>query len=136
MNLRFAHICIRARDLVDTENFYVNVLGMERVFNFERNGKRFGFYLRIAASEFIEVFEDANATAGDSLIRHLCLEVDDIDAAIAELHAHGVETTEKKIGCDHSYQVWFKDPNGIDIELHEYTPESAQRVGGTVTADG
>jgi lactoylglutathione lyase/glyoxylase I family protein len=135
MKLRFAHICIGAKDLEKTENFYVNILGMERAFNFERKGTRFGFYLRIADNEFIEVFEDANAEPGSALIRHLCLQTENIDGAIAELHANGIETTEKKMGCDRSYQVWFKDPNGIDIELHEYTPESAQSVGGTVVAD-
>ena len=46
---RLAHVCIGAADLERTEQFYVDLLGMEIVFEFLRGGERIGFYLRALA---------------------------------------------------------------------------------------
>lgn len=37
--------------------------------------------------------------------------------------------TDKKMGWDNSWQAWITDPNGIKIELHQYTDKSSQIVG-------
>ena len=126
MRLAIAHVCIHTRDLAATEAFYTGALGLTKVFDFTKNGQVKGCYLRLAERSFIEVFEVDEASAPRSALAHLCLETDDIDGMKARLEAHGVATTEKKKGCDDTYQIWFKDPNGIDIELHEYTDTSAQ----------
>ncbi|MER8508395.1 VOC family protein [Mesorhizobium sp. M0894] len=68
-------------------------------------------------------------------INHFCLEVENIDAAIAHLRSKGVDVTSKKRGCDDTYQAWIRDPNGVKIELFEYTEKSAQFVGGDRIAD-
>ena len=57
------------------------------------------------------------------------------DAAQRELAAHGITTSEKKLGGDKSWQIWFKDPNGMDIELHQYTDASAQVTGKDVAVN-
>jgi hypothetical protein len=33
------------------------------------------------------------------------------------------------MGHDQSWQAWLADPNGITIELHEYTDKSSQVLG-------
>jgi hypothetical protein len=38
-------------------------------------------------------------------------------------------TRGKKIGADNSWQLWCKDPTGIDMEFHQYTETSAQLTG-------
>ena len=129
MELKFAHICIRTRDLAATERFYTEALGMEKVFNFRRDGEVMGIYLRISDMSFIEVFEVPDVENHPSSIAHLCLETSDIDATTSELRARGVKVTDKKTGADGSYQVWFADPNGIQIELHQYTESSSQITG-------
>jgi len=136
MELKFAHICLGTKDLEQTEHFYTEILGMEKVFEFFRDGARIGFYLRIADNEFIEVFEDKNAQSAQSIMLHLCLETNSIDQAQEALRRHGVATTEKIMGADNSYQIWFKDPNGLDIELHEYTKDSSQFTGADVKVNG
>lgn len=130
---QLAHLCIHTGDLDGTENFYLDALGLEPGFNFERAGRRFGFYLKLGAGTFIEVFEGERNAPGT--IDHFAIEVDDLDAVIARLRRHGIEVTEKKLGADHSWQAWLADPNGVRIELHEYTPESLQRLGGTCVVD-
>ena len=61
-----------------------------------------------------------------SRYRHLCFEVEDIEGYRRDLIQKGVNVTEVKVGMDRSKQAWVKDPDGNDIELMEYTPESAQ----------
>ncbi len=135
MKLAYAHICIKTEDLDKTEEFYTQVLGLEKVFNFTKGRKRLGFYLRISDMQFIEVCEANNISHTPASISHLCLETDKIDDIKERLNSCDIDTTDKKLGCDNSYQIWFKDPNGIDIELHEYTDKSSQITGKDVEVD-
>ena len=73
--------------------------------------------------------------SGVPQIGHICLETDDIQKAREVLTAHGVETTEPKLGADHSWQMWFADPDGTAIELHQYTPQSTQYTGADCHVD-
>jgi glyoxylase I family protein len=130
---QLAHACINTRDLKGTERFYCEVLGCERGFEFLRENRLFGFYLKLGGNTFIEVFEGNPGEPGN--INHLALEVDDIDEAIRRIKAHGHKIGEKKLGCDKTWQVWLEDPNGVKIELQQYTPESLQFTGGTCVAN-
>ncbi|HOX06912.1 MAG TPA: VOC family protein [Planctomycetota bacterium] len=127
---RIAHICLGAKDLAATEKFYCGALGCTRAFDFIRGGKRVGFYLRAGEGTFIEVFlQDKLDPEAPAPIRHLCLEVEGIDAMISRVKAAGFQIGEKKLGADRSWQVWTADPAGVKIEFHEYTPESSQSTG-------
>ncbi|MDA3963589.1 MAG: VOC family protein [Planctomycetota bacterium] len=130
-----AHVCITAIDLEATHAFYVQALGLTEHFRFERDGAVFGYYFRIDERNFIEVFGGGDAPKPAGGIRHLCLQVDDIDAIEARLAEHGVATRGKKIGGDGSWQLWCQDPNGVDIEFHQYTPASSQYTQATVVVD-
>ena len=125
-----AHVCLAAKDLAATEHFYRNVLGLEKQFNFLRDGQIAGFYFKVAEGNFIEVFrqDEIHAHAGCP-ISHMCLEVDDIDAVAARLKSSGYEATSKKLGCDRSWQIWTTDPSGVRIEFHQYTADSTQITG-------
>lgn len=132
-----AHVCIFAHDLDQTRSFYADILGMDTAFNFLRDGRIFGFYLNAGGRSHVEVFQkDASSFDESNQINHLCLEVEDLDAAIAHVKSRGVEPTRpKKLGCDNTYQCWLTDPNGVKIELFQYTDDSAQFVGGDRVAD-
>ena len=134
MSLSIAHVCIKTDNLQKTETFYIQGLGMTKVFDFTKARRNVGCYLKISEGNFLEIFEEA-VEKGTSPMAHLCLETDDIDAMIARLSTIGVKTTAKKLGCDSTYQIWFKDPNGIDIELHQYTDASSQLTGQDVEID-
>ncbi|MHC4716510.1 MAG: VOC family protein [Planctomycetota bacterium] len=123
-----AHVCFTVSDLDEAEAFYRDMLGFAHAFDFlDDRGARNGVYLHVGGRGFLELFtgELAGRAQGQSY-RHLCLEVDDIEAAVADLAARGVEVTEVKLGSDNSYQAWLTDPDGNRIELHQYTPDSKQ----------
>ncbi|AZO20628.1 VOC family protein [Mesorhizobium sp. M1E.F.Ca.ET.045.02.1.1] len=133
---QLAHVCIFANDLEATRRFYRDVLCMDTRFNFLRDGKIFGFYLDCGGRSHVEVFEKSEASYSErNQINHFCLEVEDIDVAIAHIRSKGVEVTPKKLACDDTWQAWVKDPNGVKIELFEYTAKSAQFTGGNRVAD-
>jgi catechol 2,3-dioxygenase-like lactoylglutathione lyase family enzyme len=130
---RLAHACILSTDLAKTEAFYCKALGMERYFDFEKDGELFGFYLKAGDQTYIEVFKGQPGEAGN--INHLALEVDDMDGVVERMRANGVEVTEKKLGADQSWQAWLQDPSGVRIELHQYTSASSQYTRRTVKVD-
>ena len=123
-----AHICIHTADLDQTLQFYTAVLGLEKGFEFEKGGTLFGYYIKLGRGTFIEVFKGDPGEVGN--IKHVAIEVDDMDGLIARIRERGIEIADKKMGADHSWQVWITDPDGIRIEFHEYTPESLQLAGG------
>ena len=93
---QLAHVCIFAHDLEATRRFYSDVLGMDTRFNFLRDGRIFGFYLDCGGRSHVEVFEKREASYSEAnQINHLCLEVEDLDAAIAHIRLKGVEITPK-----------------------------------------
>ncbi len=133
---RLAHVCIGAVDLAETERFYRDLLGMEKAFDFFRAGRQIGFYLKTGDSTFIEVFiEDGESGSARPLIRHFCLEVEDLDAVIEALQSKGVEVSAKKLGGDGAWQAWITDPSGIRIELMQYSDDSSQFSGRPVNLD-
>jgi lactoylglutathione lyase len=132
---RIAHVCLNVKNLDRSLDFYTR-LGFEPVFRFTRAGKPFGVYLRLAESTFIEIFEDPSLQAPvNTGLQHFCLETDDLDGLMRELTAQGIASTDKKLGCDNTWQIWLKDPDGNAFEVHQYTPKSMQFAGGTVEAD-
>ena len=123
-----AHACFVVSDLDASEAFYRDKLGLKPAFDFVNDhGKRFGVYLHVGGRSFIELFEGKTAEPAEGQsFQHLCLEVDDIEATVAELRGRGVEVTDPQMGGDGSFQAWLADPDGNRIELHHYTPNSKQ----------
>ena len=128
---KIAHTCIFAHDLDATEKFYRDVLGIEVIFRFMKAGKLIGYYLDAGGATHIEVFQKTDSLfAETNQINHICLEVTNMDEAIAQVLAHGVSALDKKLGVDGTWQSWLADPNGVKIELFEYTEKSLQFIGG------
>ena len=126
-----AHICIATKDLNKTERFYCDYLGLSKKFDFIQQGKRRGFYLQVNEHNFIEVFRTDAETSDEKEPRiwHFCLEVDNIDKAIEDIRKQGVSIPDKEMGADNAWQTWLTDPNGVKIELHQYTDKSCQITG-------
>jgi glyoxylase I family protein len=133
---QLAHVNIGAYDLDAALHFYCDVLGLDRTFDFFKDGELFGFYLGSGNTTFIEIFIQEPGTAqGESLQKHFCLEVEDIDGFIARVRSKGWPIGEKSLGSDHSWQVWLEDPSGIGIEVMQYTPESSELTGAPALVD-
>ena len=132
---RIAHVCLNVKDLERSLAFYTR-LGFEPVFRFTRKGGPFGVYLKLAEASFIEIFEEPTLQAPvNTGLLHFCLETEDLDRVMAELRDRGIAFTEKKLGCDNTWQIWLEDPDGNRFEVHQYTGKSMQFTGGTVEAD-
>ena len=128
-----AHVCLKSTDLDATSAFYCGELGMKRLFDFTRNGKVIGFYMKADDMSFIEVFAADQVTPIEQqVLNHLCLETSDIVALQKALAARGLQPGDVKMGADNSYQFWMKDPNGMSIEFHQYTDKSSQFTGESV----
>lgn len=125
---QLAHVCIHTTDLQKTHHFYTVVLGLKEAFRFVSKDEPFGYYFALGSNTFIEVFK--GDPGGVGAIKHLAIEVEDMDDMIRRVRDHGVEIGEKKRGADRTWQVWVSDPNGVRIEFQEYTAESMQFKGG------
>ncbi|MDZ4767174.1 MAG: VOC family protein [Chloroflexota bacterium] len=127
---RLAHVCIGSTNLAATEHFYCTILGMKKGFEFLKDGALYGFYIEAGETTFIEVFTQPDGANDDRpIIRHLCLEIEDIDLVIRTIRERGGTVTDKKMGADNSWQCWITDPSGVSIEMMQYTPESTQFTG-------
>jgi len=133
---RIAHVCLRVKNLDASIDFYTK-LGFTKRFAFNKNGALFGVYLEFGKGNFIEIFKDTarRNTGAAGRLAHFCLETPDIDAVMKSLSSRGIEYTPKKLGTDSTYQIWLKDPDGNEFEIHQYTPESSQFTGKNVEAD-
>ena len=123
-----AHVCFSVRDLKASEDFYVGKLGLKAAFDFvNERGQRFGLYIHVGGRNFIEMFEGKPVPpAAEHPFRHICLEVDDLQATVEQFRNRGVEVSDPKLGNDRSWQAWLADPDGNRIELHQYTAGSRQ----------
>jgi catechol 2,3-dioxygenase-like lactoylglutathione lyase family enzyme len=126
---KLAHVCIETADLEATENFY-RVLGLERRFDFRnQHNDLVGFYLAFGNNTFIEVIKVRQARP-EGAVRHFAIEIDDADAWYQRLKDAGIDVTAKKYEGDDNWMITCRDPNGIFIELQQYTEKSMQRIGG------
>ena len=61
--------------------------------------------------------------------------MDDLDEVIRLVRGRGWPISDKKLGCDNAWQSWITDPNGVQIELHQYTPQSSHFTGEPCIVD-
>ena len=125
------HVAIRVKDIGRTLDFYVGKLGFSEMMRLDRDGRLWLLYLRITDDQYLEIFPEA---VGDQAppreangLNHLCLTVDSIDAALAELERADIPlASPKKLGADGNMQAWIEDPDGNRIELMQMAPDSLQ----------
>jgi lactoylglutathione lyase len=125
------HVAIRVKDVARSLDFYVGKLGFAEMFRLERDGRLWLMYLRITDTQFLEIFPEGEGerAAGREVVgyNHLCLEVSDIDAALADLAERGVPLiSELKTAADGNRQAWIEDPDGHRIEFMELSPDCLQ----------
>lgn len=115
-------------------DFYCRILGLPEQFRLTReDGGLWLVYLKVAERQFIELFPGAKGSyvrPDTPAMVHICLEVDDIQAAYREFTSRGlVPHKEPILGGDSSWQFWTSDPDGNPVEFHQFTPESKQITG-------
>lgn len=134
MLVRLAHVCIETPELEVSENFY-QLLGAQRRFEFRNlQNQLIGMYMYFGEDTYIELVKVAQPRK-EGAINHFALQVSDIEAAHSLLQRSNVQVTDKELGVDHTWMVTCRDPNGVYIELHQYTEHSLQHRGGTCCID-
>ncbi|KPC52201.1 SMU1112c/YaeR family gloxylase I-like metalloprotein [Amantichitinum ursilacus] len=119
------HVAVICSDYPRAKHFYTQVLGLPVIAETYREA-RDSWKLDLAIGDAqIELFSFPGAPARPSYpeaqgLRHLAFAVDNIDAAIADLHAHGVQTepvrTDELTGKRFTF---FSDPDGLPLELYQ-----------------
>lgn len=133
---QLAHINIGSYDLEASKEFYCDILGLEKTFEFIKEGELFGFYVGVGNNTFIEVFQDEQkGEQASNLLHHLCLEVADLETAVNAIREKGWQVSDMVLGTDQSWQAWISDPSGVQIELMQYTAESSQFTGKACEVD-
>jgi lactoylglutathione lyase len=125
------HVAIKVADIDRTLDFYVGKLGFTEMLRLDRDDRLWLLYLRITDDQYLEVFPEA---VGDRAppkeangLNHVCLTVESIDDAVAQLEALGIPlTSPRKLGADGNMQAWIEDPDGNRIELMEMAPDCLQ----------
>jgi catechol 2,3-dioxygenase-like lactoylglutathione lyase family enzyme len=132
---KLAHVCIETDDLERTESFYA-ILGLSRRYEFRnQHDDLVGFYLAFPGSPtYIEVIK-VREPRKTGVVRHFAIEVDDIEATRERLMAAGIEAGEPVLEKDRTKMITCHDPNGIFIEIQQYTDESMQTRGGVCRVD-
>ena len=119
------HIAVIASDWDKAREFYVEKLGFELTREFYRPAQR--DYLRMLrlGDTVIELFirpdtpQRVNNPEARGL-RHLAFRVDDIVPAVAWLNSLGIETEPvREDPYNGGRFTFFKDPDGLPLELHE-----------------
>jgi lactoylglutathione lyase len=126
-----AHIAITVKDMEKSLDFYTRVLGFKKAFEIPEpgTGKPWIQYLYIGNGQFAELFYGGakdNPWSGDMRgFNHICLQVDDLQAAVERIKKEGGEITDgPKQGLDFNWQAWIKDPDGIRVELMQIDKKS------------
>ncbi len=119
------HVAIIVSDYEKSKDFYVNKLGFEIIReNYREARDDYKLDLKLGDCE-LELFGIKESPARPSYpeacgLRHLAFHVEDIEDTIRLLNEQGIETepvrldefTDKKM-------TFFRDPDGLPLELHE-----------------
>lgn len=124
---RLSHICLGTTDLQKTIDFYCNLLNCKIVHEFRnQQGELYGIFLLVNNGTFLEFFKEQSAPQHKSLFRHLCFEVEDIQNLAQLLKEKGFSTEISRGRTDGALQFWINDPDGNQVEFHQYDRQSVQ----------
>ena len=123
-----AHTAYKVRDMETALRFYIDGLGLRHAFSLsDGQGNPCIEYLCVAHGQFIKLFyPNGQEIAQDTRYAHLCLQIADLAAYVAQLRARGVEVSDPVRGSDCNLQAWTHDPDGNAIELMQIDPASPQ----------
>jgi glyoxylase I family protein len=107
------HVSINVTDVDAALAFYVDVLGLEE--RSDRPDFRFaGAWLDAGPQQIHLIAGDVPSSLG----QHLALQVEDLDAAVAELRDQAMDVSDPSpVGTGR--QAFLSDPSGNLVELHQ-----------------
>lgn len=119
------HIAIICADYARSKDFYVNTLGLTVIQEVYREARKsYKLDLAVNGHYQIELFSFENpplrASGPEAVgLRHLCFEVDDLDAVVATLNARGVVTEPIRVDEYTGKRfTFFTDPDKLPLEIY------------------
>jgi len=121
------HVSISVADYAAATSFYAKQMGFREAFSFrEADGSPYFTYFQISRDTFLEVMQATPARPAGC--PHFGLEVENLDAMVAQLKARGVDvraaSTSPRTGTRIAQAV---GPGGVNMELLEIVPGSLHR---------
>ncbi len=120
------HVAIICSDYERSKHFYTEVLGMEiEAETYREERQSYKLDLQVGGFFQIELFSFPDPPARVSQpeacgLRHIAFEVDDIEQAIEDLNAKGVEVEPIRMDeLTERRHTFFPDPDGLPIEIYE-----------------
>lgn len=133
---RIEHVAIAVKNIPAVRDIFEKRLGIEMEYE-EQNAAGTKLAMFPIGETYLELLENNQPDSmitkwigerGEGLF-HLCLEVEDIEAALAELKGRGVKLRDEKPRTGHGgTRIAFLDPastGGLVFELVEIPPDSA-----------
>ena len=122
------HINVRATDLEETRDFYAEVLGLED--GFRPPFPNPGYWMYAGDMPIIHISpidpDSPARTNPDGMgkgLDHFAMWGSGLAEQLATLEKHGIEYSKRLAGGGRVIQVFFNDPNGVQIELG-FEPEA------------
>jgi glyoxylase I family protein len=107
------HVALNVRDVPEAVAFYTETLGLTMRTDRPDLGIA-GAWLDVAGQQ-VHLLE---APVAENRGQHFAIQVDDLDATVAELRGSGVQVSDPSpIGSGR--QAFLSDPSGNGIELHQ-----------------
>ncbi len=121
------HVAISVADYAAATSFYAKQMGFREAFSFrEADGTPYFTYFQISRDTFLEVMQATPARPAGC--PHFGLEVENLDATIAQLKQRGVDVRAPSLSPRTRTRIALATgPGGIDMELLEMGPDSLHR---------
>ena len=119
------HVAIICSDYQSAKEFYVEKLGLPLTREVYREARRDYILTLLVGDVEVELFimekPPARVTNPEARgLRHLAFYVENIETAVAELNAKGIETEPVRVDpYTNTRMTFFRDPDGLPLELHE-----------------
>lgn len=140
LKYRLSHTNITCRELTILENFYVDKLGMKIVLDRREEGMIFLADPAALADEDhdifpLELFGPPGLWESDlefleehgAGLQYLCFAVADVDKSYQDLRSKGMDFHLEPTDFEDNRVAFFRDPNGIDIEILHPLPQTLLR---------
>jgi catechol 2,3-dioxygenase-like lactoylglutathione lyase family enzyme len=127
--LSVAHVAFFVSDLAKARVFYESLLGYEEPFTLPKaDGSVEIAFVKINDRQWIELF--TGSSAGQGQLNHIALYADDAERMREYLASRGVNVPSAvPKGRTGNKNFMVKDPDGHDVEIVEYQPDSLTAKG-------
>jgi catechol 2,3-dioxygenase-like lactoylglutathione lyase family enzyme len=136
----FAHVNVSTSDLERSRKFYAQVLGLED--GYRPPFSRAGAWMYLGDQPIVHISTARSplpAPKKTDAFDHLALWTSDIDYFRKVLNEHSIKFVEFAVPENDQYQLFFKDPDGTEIELifrGQEASQAAKAKGALVDASG